>query len=284
MKANFEDKNLVIRYLQQCLKETYNGTIHITGEYYKTFEMNYGFAHFIAKYLDAKYPILDESTKLAYKEHYENGSSIDVRSIYDCISISNYFLCSNTGKRLIFDHDDENKTTIYDMIYNKYMSVHYDTSTGKYVPNENTKNTYMVMNDLPLFTKYNEIEYSVNDKTIFNLSTWDIEKDICELDDFVLSFLFGRTITPNSSMEDIYYAQQLIYKDQEIPRETKGVWCLKGNEGTFYDMTQALIQYQKKLVNPLSNVPMFVTGYFDIYTEAALLREVGEDKNGIRGL
>ena len=281
MKANFEDRNLVIRYLQQCLKETYNGTIHITGEYYKTFEMNYGFAHFIAKYLDAKYPILDEATSLAYKEHYESGKSTDIRSISDCISISNYFLASNKRQILTFAEDVDEKS-IYNSIYNKYMRVHRSPSTGKYVPENN--GNYMVLNDLPLFTTFDGTTYRVNDRTIFKLTSWNIDKQICELDDFVLSFLLGRTITPNSSMEDIYYAQQLLYAGQEIPKETKGVWCIKGNEGTFFDMTTALIEYQKKHIDPSLITPMFVTGYFDIYTEACLLKEAGGDKNGIRGL
>ena len=48
MNKNFEDTGIVIQYIQQLLKERYNSDIYVNSEYYKTFDMNYGFAHYIA--------------------------------------------------------------------------------------------------------------------------------------------------------------------------------------------------------------------------------------------
>ena len=278
--------------------ETYNDNVIINGEYYKHIDMNYGFAHFIAKYLDYKYPILDAKTRQEYQELIDTGAGHDtLRGIDNVISLSNYFLCSNRGKRLRFGYPkveddrehgiDENDTErlLYREIYNRYMIPIWQ-ETQYFAPVQNGK--YMVMNDLPLFVAVTkdgsgQLYWETQD-TIFSLDKWSIEKGICEIDDFVASYLLGRTITPESSMEEIYYVQKLLIHDRTLAKGEKGVWCMKGCEGTEYDLTQTIINYQKNHVNALSTTPLFVTGYFDIYTEAALLKEVGEDTYGISAL
>ena len=88
----------------------------------------------------------------------------------------------------------------------------------------------------------------------------------------------------NSSREDIYMVQKLMIHDREITQKEKGIWCMPGMEGTQFDLTQTILNYQKLRVNPLNTTPLFVTGYYDIYTEASILKEVGEDTYGIFGL
>jgi hypothetical protein len=167
-----------------------------------------------------------------------------------------------------------------------------DEETHAYTSNayEPAYNNYIIKNDMPLFSSctYNsdtqQYTYDVNNNIIFTLSGWNKEKEICELDDFVTSYLIGRTITPQSSMEDIYYVQRLLIHDRNITREEKGVWCIQGAEGTEYDLTQTIINYQSNRVNAL-NADIFVTGYFDIYTEAYARKEfIVGDENAIYGI
>ena len=56
-----------------------------------------------------------------------------------------------------------------------------------------------------------------------------------------------------------------------------------GNDPTF-DMTQTIINYQKSIASKSMVPNVFVTGYFDPFTEAYALREFGEEHNGILGL
>lgn len=303
MNKVFGDESLTIRFIQQFLYETYNDNLHINSEYYKHFDMNYGFAHYIAKYLDYMYPVLDANAKRDYEElknfqtEYPSASPQDrpTRHIDNVISIANYFLSDNSGNRLMYGYDSTNisdtssKYSLYRDIYNEYMTpMPSQNGNVPYFPKENGK--YMILNDLPLFVETSidsgtgAIQYNINNDTIFTLESWTINKKICELDDLVSSYLLGRTITPNSSMEDIYYVQKLLIRNRNILRQEKGVWCMKGAEGTEYDLTQTIINYQKSIVDRLNTVPIFVTGYFDIFTEAQILKEVGEDTYGILGL
>lgn len=283
MRKQYGDKGVSIHFIQQMLNENYNSKVRVSGEYYKHFDMKYGFAHFIAKYLDQRYPLLDTQSINEYKTHAETGTQT-IRNIEEKpISLLNYFLCNNKGKCLTYDPSDYYSTNNkeYRNIYNQYMVLKQNDSTI-----EPADELYIVKNDLPLFSFYNDDtgEYSVNNNIIFELSEWDIEKEICEIDDFIASYLFGRTITPHSSMEEIYYAQRLLIRDRVITRDEKGIWCIPGQEGTEFDMTQTVINYQKQHVNKLSSRPLFITGYFDIFTEAQALKELGDDPNGICGL
>jgi hypothetical protein len=56
-----------------------------------------------------------------------------------------------------------------------------------------------------------------------------------------------------------------------------------GDDPTF-DMTQTIINYQKSIASKSMVPNVFVTGYFDPFTEAYALREFGEEHNGILGL
>lgn len=282
MRTKFGDKSIIIHFIQQFLSENYNPNIIIDGEYYEQYNMNYGFAHFIAKYLNYKYPLLDRLSIEDYDTLVNNPSQIDVvRDLTKPISIMNYFLCDNSGNRLEYSNDDEK---MYRKIYNTYMSL---------VPKEGFPNTYepikkryFVFNDMPLFTYVDKstdpYTYTIKNN-IFKLKHFGFEKEICEIDDLVGSYLLGRTISPHSSMEDIYYAQKLLIHDRAITKEEKGIWCVPGQEGTIYDFTQTVIKYQKERVVPQSKNKIFVTGYFDIYTEAYALKEyqhIGGDNNG----
>lgn len=287
MKKNFDDKSIVIQYIQQMLNENYNSNVSVNGEYYKHIDMNYGLAHYIAKYLDSRYPILDTSSKKEYK-NIKNG---DVRDLTKPISIMNYFLCSNDGRKLEYNpdypYDDETTNKIYKEIYNRYMILYnhgVDVGTIDIQPIYNGK--YLIKNDLPLFSFYDKSTdtYSINNNIIFKLQYWNASKEICEIDDLVASYLVGRTITPKSPADDIYYAQKLLIRDREIERDEKGVWCAPGKEGTIYDFTQTVISYQRDRFDPNSSKPIFVTGYFDIFTEASARKELGDVENGIQAL
>lgn len=285
MNKYFNDESLVIAYIQQLLNETYNSDIFVNGEYYTHFDMNYGFAHYIAKYLNSRYPLLDKTSII----EYNNIKSDSVRSLTKPISIMNYFLCSNNGKRLSYDvlrpYDEPFSNVEYKKIYNKYMVLENFGSDG-IIDIEPANSKYIIQNDLPLFSFFDSTtnKYSVNNNIIFTLDKWKKEKRICEIDDLVASYLIGRTITPKSSRDDIYYAQKLLIRNREILREERGVWCMNGYEGTEYDFTQTIIKYQSERFDPISSNPIFVTGYFDIFTESCARKEVGDVENGIRGL
>lgn len=288
MKTVFGDNSLSVHFIQQMFYETYNDDVIVDGSYYTTYDMNYGFAHYIAKYLDSTYPVLDAQTKEAYATNTTNTT----RDITLPISIMNYFLCDNNGNRLTFtptntpdEYEQSNENELYRKIYNKYSIVYNvpDSIVPAYAPATKYKK-YMNNNDLPLFIDYDGTNYSVNTNSIFTLSGWNISKGICEIDDYVASFLLGRTIGPNSSMEDIYYAQKLLIRDREITNAEKGIWCLPGQDGTPFDMTQTVINYQKARIYKSNTTPLFVTGYFDIYTEGYVLKEIGGDINVILGL
>lgn len=266
MNSNFEDKNLVIHYIQQLLNETYNPGIHVTGEYYKTFNMNYGFAHYIAKYLDRTFPILDEQTKQDYENiPLDPFQDPPIRDIKKPISILNYFLANNRERILQYPVTSSivRGKSYYEEIYNKYMMVHYNQSTNAYSPIYDGK--YMINNDLPLFTTYNDGTYNVSKNTIYRLSAWDRKKEICELDDLIVSYLLGRTITPNSLMEEIYYVQTLLIRDRGLYPGEKGNWNFKRPDGT--TLTDTIMSFQRSCQNNYDSVPILVTGYFDIFTE-----------------
>lgn len=297
MKSNFGDSSIVIHYIQQLLNETYNDNAIVNGEYYTTYDMNYGFAHFIAKYLDTMYPLIGQQAK---KEYAENDGTV-VRDITKPISVTNYFLAGNNQTRLQYSQVDQfitrnnthytiyDKDSLYNKIYNEYMTLartidEHGVVVG-YKPTYRGK--YTVKNDLPIFFDYDKDSdtYTLNENKIFTLTPWDIQKNICEIDNFIASYLLGQTIGPKSSMEDIYYAQKLLIRDREITKQEKGIWCPKGMEGTMYDFTETVQAYQAARVNKQSNVPLFVTGYFDIFTEGIALKEVGGMADDtIRGL
>lgn len=311
MNKYFGDENIAIKYVQKILNETFNDAISVTGEYYKHFDMNYGFAHYIARYLDYMYPVLDKSVLHEYKQR---GNKSVIRNKEKMISICNYFLCDNNNHRLFYiqtkvdnienngnqsNVNIQNETrigideitdinSIYKDIYNEFMRLPETIYLNPVDENIEWTDKYMLKNDPPLFTTYDpddtENHWKLDEDTIFRLESWKRDKKICEIDDLVMSFLLGRTIGPNSTMEDIHYAQKLLIRDRNIQDFEKGIWCPVGYEGTQFDMTQTVANYQKELVanNDANNV--FVTGYFDIYTEACILKEVGDSRNGILGL
>lgn len=265
MNAQFGDRSLTVHFIEQKLNETYNSDIYVTGEYYKTFDMNYGFAHFLAKYLEREFPILDTATATEYQDIPEGDSQ---RPLSKPVSVMNYFLCDNRGGKLHFDD------ALYKKIYNEFMRVHKTDTPGTYAPKYHGK--YMNKKDLPLFTTYdkNSGVYQVKN-TIFNMSPWTHKKEICEIDDYIASFLLGQTITPNSSMEDIYYVQKLLIGEDNIAREEKGIWNYVRPDGR--TLTDIIIDFQQGCVNKYDAVPIVVTGYFDIFTEKVALNNA---KNG----
>lgn len=325
MNTTLGDSNLVIQYIQQRLKENYNSDIKISSQYYKTFDMNYGMTHYIAKYLDYTYPLLDLTSVEEYNnisENYNNPPYItEQRELTKPISILNYFLSNNKGGKLcynpsytyyiqdgqviskskiesaVYQKDQpgcskDNGTVLvgpsYDDIYNKYMRVEMirpkDTAATSTVEEPNWYDDYLIANDLPLFTYKTDDTYEIKNNVIFNLQPWERDKEICEIDNLVAGYLLGRVIGPNSSREEVYYAQKLLIQDRNIPENEKGIWCPDGAEGTYRDMTQIVINYQKQRVNPSSTRTLFVTGYFDVPTEAQILKDLGDTTYGILGL
>lgn len=265
MNLQFNESNLALVYLQTKLKEEYNNLIVINGDYYKMFNNNYGFAHYIFKYLNLLYPPAIESM---YSEDLNDDVFNEPLKTTDCFSIANYFLCDNKGNKLQFPNhieggyivDDSANAKIYKDIYGKHISAILRT------------------NDPPIFIDDNTYTLNKRDR-IYNLYSWKTDKSIGEIDDLVMSYLLGRTIGPNSSREDIYYVQQLLIGDSHIATTDKGLW--DSNSG---NLTNLIIDYQQSQININQTHPLFVTGYFDIYTEASLVKNRGEKLYGIYGL
>lgn len=312
MNKIFGDKSIAINYIQQILHDSYNDNAIVNDEYYKTFDMNYGLAHFIAKYLDTMYPLLDSKALIEYR-NLSSTKDTNPRPITEPISIMNYFLCSNDGRRLKYDptydytinmDSDRHITSItnivkkssglYDQIYNKFMTVSRqpeinETRTDVFDMEPEPKyKKYFQYNDPPLFTSWkkigDKIKYEIDNNIIFTLQSWKTKKEICEIDDIVASYLLGMTIGPNSTAEDILYVQKLLVTNRDLTNFEKGVWCPNGYKGTEYDMTQTVINYQRNIASVSNNYNVFVTGYFDIFTEAYTLKEAGSKSHGILGL
>lgn len=278
MNLKFGDTNIVLKFLQIKLHEQYNPNIKVNSTYYETFNDNYGLTHFIAKYLTDMYPSLDtEAYSSIIPEDYDKSR----RNLTEPISITNYFLCSNTGDKLRGEYKtnpDGTKSYIdpdYERIYGEYHNRKYiiDFLDPPILCRLENKRDFSDSKATFPDVKNNYPQY----QNIYTLQNWKIPKAKCELDDYVMSYLLGRTITPRSSREEIYYVQKLLIGDVENPY--RGLWVSpRGN------LTELIMNYQKTCVNVYDNIPIFVTGYFDIFTEAALLRGKGEQSYGIYGL
>ena len=99
------------------LKERYNPDVLINSEYYKNIYNKYGFAHAVGKYLNMMYPPMDNSYDVIISDDNFNH----IKQPTDCISILNYFLCSNDGKRInindVYDKDLSENSSLYKQIY-----------------------------------------------------------------------------------------------------------------------------------------------------------------------
>lgn len=312
----YGDNNLVIRHIQQDISENFDNNIIVNGTYYEKFDMNYGMAHYIAKYLDYKYPpcsvCLDDYNRL------KTGSIDEYRDITQPISLLNYFISDNLGNHLvhsnivtesIIDSSPITKLVVsddYEKIYNKYMRANplenniyagFEIYGSYYNTYDQPLLSSVETNDLmyPIATSSTSLTYGPlyygdtgiipfsqvdvsGTRNVFYLQPWDIKKGICELDDFVLSYLLGRTITEYSSPEEIYYVQKLLIHDYFEEKE-KGVWKTPA-----HDLTKIICEFQSNHVNRYKNTPLFVTGYFDIFTESIALLENGGVENNVRGL
>ena len=67
------------------LKEQYNPNVMVTGDYYTVNYNNYGFAHFIAKYLNTMYPPVGDT----YSTDLPDSAFDNPKTITDTISIAN---------------------------------------------------------------------------------------------------------------------------------------------------------------------------------------------------
>lgn len=292
MRLKFEDSTVALTYLQIKLSEQYNPDITINNTYYKMYNNKYGFAHYVAKYLNTMYPPLDD----AYSIDLPDSTFDSSRTLTDSISIMNYYLCDNKGNKLennlVGSNIDITKNSIFQQIYGNDICAIFNiddppllTSASILTAKDENDKLYIVSPYLePLWNRIVNLGYVekldniAKTERIYNMSQWNIDKGICELDDLVMSYLLGRTITPNSSMEDIYYVQQLMIGSQ-IDNKDRGIWYSPSG-----NLTKIIMDYQKLKVNQYTTDPIFVTGYFDIFTEASILKDRGEQTYGIRGL
>lgn len=292
MKLYFKDSALTLTYIQIKLKEQYNPDIIINNEYYISFNNHYGLAHYIAKYLNMMYPPLDSS----YSVDLPDSAFATPKKLTDPISIMNYFLCDNMGNKLennlVGSDIDISKNSTMQKLYGNDICAIFDindppllTSYDNLIDGPQSGQYYIVSPYLdPLLQKIEAFNYQdrinnlAKEERIYNMEMWETSKSICEIDDLVMSYLLGRTITPSSSREDIYYVQQL-FTQSSIPVESRGIW-----NSSFANLTDLIMEYQKSKVSMYSSDPIFVTGYFDIFTEASILKDRGEQTYGIYGL
>jgi hypothetical protein len=116
--------------------------------------------------------------------------------------------------------------------------------------------------------------------------TFNSEKLSFNIDDFIASFILGRTITPYSSMEDINYVQKLMENNIYINYEAEvyGEWD-SSLTNTLYQYQQDLNERYKDSEKALEGKDyniLIPTGYFDIITEKYMLQDrqiLGEDYN-----
>lgn len=259
MRLNFNDKHMVLKYLQIKLNETYDPNIIINNQYYTSSNINFGFAHYIANYLNTQFPYCIDSdmeinlpnTMAQINQLFNNElNKKEPVSLSNPISLENYFLCNNEGEKLT-----ENNNIYTEEIYNESI-INLYKNTG----------TLLTCNNLK------------------KLEKWNKDKSICELDDFILSYLIGKTITKYSTRDEIYYVQKLLINTNYITKEQKGIWH-SVNDDPETDLTYLILKYQKLYQNLNYDKPLFITGYFDIFTEAIVLKEQGKDNyHGLYGL
>jgi hypothetical protein len=293
LKLKFNDITLVLTYIQTKINEQYNPNIIIDNKYYKFFNNNYGMAHFIAKYLNDMYPPMSNSYDTELPDDVFNKQ----RTFSDDISIMNYFLCDNKGNKLQNDliNSNTDEDSLFRDIYGRNICSIFNVDDPPLMtsytelkawdlnvnpPGGTTTNSTLksLVNKIEILGYEDRINQTAKRERIYSLPEWRTEKGICEIDDLVMSYLLGRTITPDSSMEDIYYVQQLLI-GYGIQNSDKGIWDSESG-----NLTEILINYQKTHTDSYSTHPLFPTGYFDIFTEASILKERGEVSNGIYGL
>ena len=117
-------------------------------------------------------------------------------------------------------------------------------------------------------------------------TTFNADKKSFDIDDFVASFILGRTITPYSSMEDIDYVQRLLEKNLYVDYNVniRGEWD-ETLTNTLYDYQKSIksrYKDRKKEKEGIDYNIVIPTGYFDIITEKYMLQDMqlfGEDFN-----
>lgn len=293
MRLLFNNTTMALTYLQIKFSEQYDPNVEINGEYYKVFTNKYGFAHYIARYLNTMYPPLTNT----YSKDLPDETFNTTKELTDSISIMNYFLCDNKGNRLennlVGPDIDITQNSTFQQLYGNDICAIFNvndpplmTSYTQLIEKDpETDQPYITSPYLdPLVRKITALGYTERIKDIaktdriYKLATWKHEKEICEIDDLVMSYLLGRTITPNSSMEDIYYVQSLLMGSY-LQEKDKGIW-----DSDSGNLTDIIMEYQRRKVNAYTSEPIFVTGYFDIFTEGAILKDRGEQTYGIHGL
>ena len=179
------------------------------------------------------YPPLDENTKQAYEDAKINNNLGSI-STSEPISILNYYLCGSNSNKLYYGSSD------YMNIYSKEMLLRTDVSqtTGSLDAQDHFNSS-----DIPLFIYPNsEIigKYYIRNNTIYQIDSWLKDKDVCELDDLVTSFILGRVIGNRSSREDIAYVQKLLIKMVLLVKLTNS--HMKSAEKKLYTVSKLVLQ------------------------------------------
>ena len=249
------------------------------------------------KYVDflAGTGILDEEDRIDFTTNFIYGE------VYNKDTNLQY----NTGKFLIREINDNDRffEDTYSVVLNAGDTIYCRKSTMKRIDSL-CANIAMYLNSrFPILISYpmNITDNIVDEQYRIKL-TESLKTDICryftstdssfnsskgdfDLDSFICSFLLGRTITPNSSMEDIKYVQKLL-EDNFYTSYYANVY------GEWDDsLTRTLYEYQLKINerykryeksadsddtednDDVDYKAVLPTGYFDIITEKYLLQD-----------
>jgi hypothetical protein len=139
----------------------------------------------------------------------------------------------------------------------------------------------LITDDITNATNYDLIFSNICAYFVNGNIDYNNDKSKYDIDDLVLSFLLGRTISPNSSVDEIAYVQNLFMNiyDTYVPKSL-GTWDNA--------LTNIIFNYQRRIniddtntamdntkINnlQLDKLRLLPTGYFDIYTEKYLLSE-----------
>ena len=215
----------------------------------------------------------------------------------------------NTGKFLTKEINDNDRffEDKYSIVIPKDTTIYCRKSTMKRADSLSANIASFLNSRYPIL-----IERTVNVDTITNTTnnvdnlTELLNSDICkyftstdksfnadkkdfDIDDFISSFIIGRTITPISTMEEIEYVQRLLEDSFYLTYSANvyGEWD-KGLTNALYDYQ---VQLNKRYSNNKNTVNedgtinkynynvIIPTGYFDIITEKYLL----QDKSLLKG-
>lgn len=292
MVINFQDRNLIVSYLQLILKETFGVTLTTSDS-----SLNYS---------------LDKSYEITMNQPVKVTGTYDL-STYFSLALYMAFNFPNEQYpyRLdLFDHGwtrfpykpEELKNSInftlkkipnsqdsrWGTIDTVYQELYHDLSAEdklKYLDWDSLVRNFNSQDDLVdvckgcLFEKRDFDDSDVRNCLVkilvANMKTSVTNHDALQVPERVLSYIFDEVVTPVSSNDEVFRAQKILYGER-IPVERVGVYDdqmvedVKEIQTKFISRNTFMIDGSTKIQLPGGFEDFKVTGYVDPWTETII--------------